>query len=178
MHPTLLPQGRGRAAIPWAIIKGLDETGVTLFQLDEGVDTGPIVAQERLPLSPAETATTLYQRVADAHQSLIHRVWWDLVEDRLAPVPQDDAQATYWEGRTPDDGRITSAMSVEEAERLVRATTHPYPGAFYEAGDKILRIWRGEIGDSASAPPQAYSLPLRDGIYHALDYEIEAAEGG
>jgi methionyl-tRNA formyltransferase len=177
MHPTLLPQGRGRAAIPWAIIKGLDETGVTLFQLDEGVDTGPIVAQERLPLSPAETATTLYQRVADAHQSLIHRVWWDLVEDRLAPVPQDDSQATYWEGRTPDDGRITSAMSIEEAERLVRATTHPYPGAFYEADGKIVRIWRGEIGDSASAPPQAYSLPLRDGIYHALDYEIEAAEG-
>jgi methionyl-tRNA formyltransferase len=170
MHPTLLPQGRGRAAIPWAILKGLDETGVTLFQLDEGVDTGPIVAQERIPLSPAETATTLYERVAQAHRSLIHRAWRGLAEDRLAPRPQDDSQATLWEGRSPEDGRITSAMSVEEADRLVRAATHPYPGAFWEDGNKIVRIWRGDMSaDSASS----YAVRLRDGAYHALDYEIE-----
>ena len=70
MHPTLLPVGRGRAAVPWAILKGLDRTGVTLFKLDEGVDTGDIIGQEMIALSETVTATELYERVNQAHISL------------------------------------------------------------------------------------------------------------
>jgi methionyl-tRNA formyltransferase len=175
MHPTLLPQGRGRAAIPWAILKGLPETGVTLFQLDEGVDTGPILAQERLPIAPDETATTLYARVAEAHRRLMRRVWPDLAGGRIAPIPQDESRASVWPGRTPEDGRITPAMAVAEVDRLVRATTRPYPGAFWEDGGGVVRIWAGTIGDPAGPPPAgALRLPLRDGVYEALDHEREA----
>lgn len=70
IHPTLLPTGRGRAAIPWAILKSLDKTGVTLFKLDTGVDTGPIADQYTIPLTSQTTATELYQLVDDAHMEL------------------------------------------------------------------------------------------------------------
>ena len=74
MHPTLLPIGRGRAAIPWAILKGLDETGVTLFKIDEGIDTGPIASQIRISLNDRISATELYKLVEDAHVLLIKEV--------------------------------------------------------------------------------------------------------
>lgn len=178
MHPTLLPQGRGRASIPWAIIKNLPETGVTLFQLDEGVDTGPILAQERLPLAPDETATRLYERVAKAHQTLISKIWSDLVNDQIQPIPQDPSVASVWPARTPADGQIHPSMTVEEADRLVRATTHPYPGAFWqEDQDKIIRIWRGQIGELSQQPPEnIWQLSLSNGIFNALDYEIESPQ--
>lgn len=179
MHPTLLPEGRGRAAIPWAILKGLSETGVTLFQLDEGVDTGPIVSQERIPLAPNETATTLYRRVADAHQALIRRVWTDLAANRLVPRPQDSSRATEWPGRTPTDGRIRAEMTAGHVDRLVRATTHPYPGAFWEEGDQIIRVWSGRIGVPSETPmPGVIRLILSDGVYDAVDYKIEAPMSG
>lgn len=172
MHPTLLPVGRGRAPIPWAILKGLDETGVTLFQLDEGVDTGPIVAQERLPIRPDETATTLYERVQQAHQSLLAKVWDDLVNDGIELTTQDESRATVWPGRTPADGEISADMALEEVDRLVRATTRPYPGAFFDhpAGFR-LHIWAGRPwpSDGSGSGPV---IKLSDGTYEAVDYSV------
>ncbi|HKE57211.1 MAG TPA: formyltransferase family protein [Pyrinomonadaceae bacterium] len=176
MHPTLLPTGRGRAAIPWAIIRDLSETGVTLFQLDEGVDTGPIIAQQRLPLASDETATTLYERVTDAHASLIGRVWPDLMSDRVQAVPQQEEHASVWEGRKPADGRLSAAMSVAEVERLVRATTRPYPGAFWQDNGTLLRVWQGRVGDPAAPPePGVRRLYFSDGAYDVLHYDLEPA---
>lgn len=173
IHPTLLPEGRGRAPIPWAIIKGLKQTGVTLFKLDAGVDTGAILAQEILPIAADETATTLYKRVDEAHRILIHRVWNDLVNDKLKPILQDESKATIWQGRKPEDGHITAEMTVEETERLVRGVTHPYPGAFWEVNGKVVKIWRGKIGNQQETPTEnVMRLQLRDGVYDALDFEI------
>jgi methionyl-tRNA formyltransferase len=179
MHPTLLPQGRGRAAIPWAIIKGLDKTGVTMFQLDEGVDTGPIVAQEVLPIAPDETATSLYHRVNEAHRKLMRRVWPDLVADRLVFQQQDESQATEWTGRTPEDGGIIQAMDCVSVDRLVRATTHPYPGAFLDYEGTRYRIWCGRAHpglslDAAFRIDDAQGrlwISLHDGCYEATEWE-------
>jgi len=176
MHPTLLPVGRGQAAIPWAILRSLKETGVTLFQLDEGVDTGPIIAQERLPLAANETATTLYQRVADAHRTLIRRVWPELEAGRVQAIPQEEQHASVWEGRKPADGEIRSTMSVSEVERLVRATTKPYPGAFCVNGDTVIRIWQGKVSTSQQpVEPGSRRLHFADGSYDALHYDVEPA---
>ena len=173
-HPTLLPVGRGRAAVPWAILKRLPETGVTLFQLDSGVDTGPILAQETIPMSPRETATELYRKVADAHRALMRRLWPALMSDTLAPRPQDDSLATVWPGRTPEDGRLSPAMTVMEAEVLVRATTRPYPGAFLDLPAGRLRIWSGEVADDRHAPrPGARRLEFADGRYDAHEHALE-----
>jgi len=130
-HPTLLPEGRGRAAIPWAIIKGLEQTGVTFFKMDQGVDTGEILAQEIIPIEERETATTLYKKVDVAHVSLFLDTLPKLISGNYSLQKQDDSKATYWEGRTPADGEITPDMTTEDIDRLIRASTDPYPGAFY-----------------------------------------------
>ncbi len=168
-HPTLLPQGRGRAAIPWAIIKGLSKTGVTFFKMDEGVDTGPILGQYEIPLEADETAASLYGRVNTAHEQLIEKIWDDLKYDRIEPIVQDESQATYWEGRTPADGLLTERMSASEADRLVRATTRPYPGAFIEHEGMQTTIWSGRIGEHIGG---AFILEFNDGPYTVLDYEL------
>jgi methionyl-tRNA formyltransferase len=91
--------------------------------------------------------------------------------------PQDERGATFWEGRTPEDGRLMPAMSVVEVDRLVRAATRPYPGAFLDTGEGRLRIWAGEPAAGASAGG-GLRLPFADGDFIALDYEREERPGG
>lgn len=178
MHPTLLPVGRGRAAVPWAILRGLPETGVTAFQLAPGVDTGPILGQERIPMEPRETATTLYAKVGRAHEALMASLWDALVEDRVVGVPQDESNATYWPGRTPDDGRILPTMSVEEVDRLVRATTRPYPGAFVPLTSGVQRIWAGRPAlesDLHGDGSKELVIECADGAFIATEFATESA---
>ena len=169
-HPTLLPVGRGRASIPWAIIKGLDKTGVTLFKLDTGVDTGPVCAQVEIPLNAKETATSLYKKVNDAHIELIELAMQGLANNTLEMVIQDEEQATIWDGRTPADGLLTESMRVEEVDRLVRATTKPYPGAFIDKGDSKLIIWDGTLASNVAAP-DSLTIEFADGPYTATQWE-------
>jgi len=174
MHPTLLPQGRGRASVPWAIIKALDETGVTLFQLDRGIDTGPILGQERILVTPGETATTLYAKVIDAHLSLMRHVWIPLTEDLLDPRKQDESASSEWPGRLPSDGEISRTMSVSEVDRLVRATTRPYPGAFVATEVGLITIWKGMPKATSTHPPDCIAIELADGTFLATHYEVRA----
>lgn len=171
IHPTLLPEGRGRAPIPWAIIKGLTQTGVTLFKLDEGVDTGDIVAQERLEIALDETATNLYARVNEAHRTVIRNVWPKLVSDEVELTRQDESKATVWEGRKPEDGRLLDSMTVAEAGRLVRATTHPYPGAFIDRNGRRYRIWRSEAVDGSGGDSPVFQFA--DGYLRAILWDEE-----
>jgi methionyl-tRNA formyltransferase len=179
VHPTLLPVGRGRAAIPWAILKGITHTGVTMFRLDEGVDTGDIIAQEILPIAPTETATTLYERVRVAHEVLIANVWPNLMAGKVSLTPQRAEDASEWPARTPEDGRFTSQNDCLSADYLVRATTHPYPGAFFDDEDTRWRIWAGRAVKGAR-PPEAprienasLHLPLADGVFIATEWNRE-----
>jgi methionyl-tRNA formyltransferase len=167
MHPTLLPIGRGRAAIPWAILKGLRQTGVTMFKLDEGVDTGDIIGQGIIDIDEGTTATELYEKVEDMHVTLISRYWKDIINDKITLTKQDESKATVWPKRRPKDGEIFSSMTMEEADRLVRAVTHPYPGAFYTDGDKIIRIW------SAKTDACTGKIKLKDGYLTPVEYEVD-----
>jgi methionyl-tRNA formyltransferase len=169
MHPTLLPEGRGRASIPWAILKNLDQTGVTLFKLDDGVDTGPIGAQVEIPIQHAETASSLYLKIAQGHRTLIRQNWASIVAGTIGFSPQDENRATFWAARRPEDGRLSPTMTLGEADRLVRAVTVPYPGARWtdEAGVEWV-VWSGHAG--ATGRP-GLSIPLRDGTYVADVFE-------
>jgi methionyl-tRNA formyltransferase len=173
MHPTLLPVGRGRASIPWAILKGLSQTGVSLFRLAEGVDTGPVLAQQVIDIDSKETAGTLYDRVIDAHLSLLRGVWPQLEDGSVKERHQDDSKATDWPGRRPGDGEILlQSMSVEEVDRLVRAATRPYPGAFVRQRDgSTLRIWSGAPSTGA---PDGLELQLADGCYAVDSCDVES----
>ncbi|AKE52337.1 formyltransferase family protein [Kangiella geojedonensis] len=169
IHPTLLPQGRGRAAIPWAILKGLDETGVTLFKLDEGVDTGPIVEQISIEMDRKMCATRLYEKVNQAHVELIKKVIPDLLRDNVEMLAQDDTLASEWPGRSPEDGQINLNGSVVDAERLIRAVTHPYPGAFYynNKGQKVI-VWEAEISNECKSG----DLEFNDGFLTIIKSDV------
>ena len=170
-HPTLLPQGRGRASIPWAILKGLEYTGVTLFKLDKGVDTGPIVGQHRIRLTHDESATSLYTKVSKAHQSLVVEYWPRIKENKVKLFRQDSNLATYWPARRPNDGLIDPSMSAAEIDLLVRATTRPYPGAYYQDTQYRVTIWRGNLKKPSEAD-SFFTIHCSDGNYYATDYEI------
>lgn len=181
MHPTLLPEGRGRAAIPWAILKGLKQTGVTLFKLDEGVDTGPIIAQEVIGIEERDTAMTLYEKVISAHKSLIRSVWPMLVNDKVVATPQRNELASYWPERKPEDGRILPEMTVEQVDRLVRAVTRPYPGAFIILNGEKYVIWSGIPRWNTAKNAESFIdnkghlwLKTIDGYFEAFDWEKEA----
>lgn len=172
IHPTLLPIGRGRATIPWAILKQLDKTGVTMFKLDEGVDTGPLLEQLEIPLTGDTDAGKLYRTVNNAHIKLITHVYPKLMTNAIVLREQDDAAATVWPARTPDDGEIDLAGSAYDAERMIRAVTRPYPGAFFRdsKGRKII-IWAAKIIESR---PRCDFLRFTDGYLAITDKELVA----
>jgi methionyl-tRNA formyltransferase len=168
MHPTLLPTG---------ILLQLPQTGVTLFKLDGGVDTGPVLAQQTLPLGPRESASTLYQRVNDAHRALILEHWGRIASGQVHLRAQDPAQATTWPGRTPEQGRLEASMTVAEADRLVRAVTRPYPGAFIDVDGRRLRVWSADPAAGPTTGQDASGnvlLRFADGFLRVVDADWEA----
>jgi methionyl-tRNA formyltransferase len=143
MHPTLLPRHRGRAPIPWAILSGLARTGVTLFEIvDATADSGVIVGQTVVEITPDETATTLFERIADAHVELV-RECVPMLLARTAPRrPQDTTRTSSWPKRTPADGIIDWETRAPYLDDWVRAQTRPYPGAFTYLGDEKVVVWK------------------------------------
>ena len=142
MHPTLLPRHRGRAPIPWAILTGLAKTGVTLFEIvDATADSGPIVGQLEIAIAGNETATTLFEKAADAHVELIRTCLPQLIAGTAPRLPQDPRRASAWPRRTPGDGIIDWETRGRYLDDWVRAQTRPYPGAFTYVGDEKLVVW-------------------------------------
>ncbi len=176
MHPTLLPEGRGRAAIPWAILKNLDKTGVTLFRMDEGVDTGPIAFQVEIPIDSTTDATTLYKYVDLAHIQIIHEVIPKILSGELTLREQDNTRATVWPGRKPEEGEIDLAGSVYDAHRLIRAVTRPYPGAFFFQDKVKIVVWSSKVlavGElDKGFGNKTKCLQFKDGILLLQDYQI------
>ena len=178
MHPTLLPEGRGRASIPWAIIKGLPETGVSMFKLDDGMDTGPLLAQARVPIASDETSTSLYGKVEDAHRLLIRETFHAVDSGSPTLNEQDHSRATEWPGRRPEDGELDlKVLTATEVGRHVRALTHPYPGAFVPLPDgRLMRIWAGREAARDDSPTSGVMLAAAaDTTYLATDITYEPA---
>lgn len=150
MHPTALPQGRGRAPIPWTLIKGLDKTGVTLFYLVEEADAGDIVAQQPIAVSMRDDATSLYGKVAEAHAAILLRAVPRLLAGEAERHPQGEGD--YWPKRRPEDGVIDWSSNVEDLYNWVRALTHPYPGAFTFVGGRRLVVWSADMLRLATSP--------------------------
>ena len=160
MHPTLLPQGRGRAPIPWAIIFGLKETGVTWFYADPGVDTGDILAQQPVPVLGHDTASTLGARTDEVAAQLLCKSLSLLAAGTAPRVKQDEMAATTWPRRRPEDGIIDWSRDAGALCNWVRALTHPYPGAFTFCNDRKLFVWTAEraILPLTGAPGEVLSV--------------------
>jgi methionyl-tRNA formyltransferase len=172
-HPSLLPAFRGGTAIPWQIILGATESGVTVFQPDAGVDTGPIVVQKGgVPIGPEDTAASLYfdhlyPLGLDAMAEAVAAV----ADGSARPRPQTEAGASFQPRLDDEAARIDWSRPAEEVDRLVRGCD-PQPGAWALRGDEPVRLYGGGLRpDGDEAPPG--TVVAADG-----DALVVAAAGG
>lgn len=160
IHPTLLPTGRGRAPIPWSIIKKLKYTGVTLFLLKKNADAGNIIDQLKIKITKNETATSLYKKIVILHKKIIRKNITKIKNNNFKEKKQHISKGSYWQKRNPEDGEIFQSFTTEKAYRYIRALTHPYPGAFIRLGSNKLIIWNAAI--SNNRPKRDY-IKMKDG---------------
>jgi methionyl-tRNA formyltransferase len=153
MHGSLLPHYRGRAPVNWVLVNGETETGVTLHYMVRRADAGDIVGQRRVPIAFEDTAHTLYAKIVDAARATLHEAW-PLLRDGCAPRrPQDLASGSYVGRRRPEDGRIDWSWPALRCYNLIRAVTHPYPGAFTSLdGRKLFIWWATPVAEMAVGP--------------------------
>jgi len=170
LHGSLLPKYRGRVPTNWAIINGETETGVTLHCMTPGIDDGDIVAQQSLPIDINDTAQSLSNKQVDAARGMLDQCLPLIKDGSEKHIPQKDDVATYFGGRTAEDGVIDWSQSAAKVHNLVRAVTKPYPGAFTFAGQRKLTIWEVEVLDTVS--------DARPGTILSVEpFEIACGEG-
>jgi methionyl-tRNA formyltransferase len=143
LHPSTLPKYRGRSPLNWVLVHGEAETGVSLHYMVEKPDRGDIVAQRRFPIGEDDTALSLHRRATDEARALFREIYPSLRDGRAPRMPQDQSQASYYGGRTPEDGKIDWRWPARKIYDLLRAVTHPYPGAFTMHTGHRLFVWWG-----------------------------------
>ncbi len=148
-HASLLPKYRGRAPVNWAIINGESETGNTMIFLDDGVDTGDIIEQRRIPITPEDDCRTLYEKVSDSAVEMLLQHLPALKAGTAPRRRQDHSRATVMPRRRPEDGLIDWSAGARRLYDWVRALTHPYPGAFTFAGRAKIYIWRAMVAEES-----------------------------
>ncbi|HUI46860.1 MAG TPA: formyltransferase [Nitrospirota bacterium] len=182
MHGSLLPKYRGRVPINWAILHGEKETGVTLHHMVKRADAGDIVDQEVVPIGHDETAREVFAKCVKAARLVLERQLDALTTGTAPRREQNESQATYFGGRTPEDGRIDWTQSAEKIYNLIRAVTQPYPGAFTDVGGKRMIIWwAAPLPGGNGVPGEVLSLePLRvttgNGVLDIVNWEWEDDE--
>lgn len=181
-HPTPLPKMRGRAANVWQVLLGVHETKCSLFFIDEGTDSGDILGQEEYVIEDTDYACDVERKINEALFTLSKRVLCQILDGSIHPVKQNEEEATYLLKRSPEDGIINWNLPINEIHRLIRAVSHPYPGAFgmYDGKHKIV-IWKAEIeenkkfigmnGQIAEIGENYIDIVCRDGLLHITDYE-------
>ena len=145
LHPAPLPKYRGRAVVVWQMIMGESESALTVFKLGDGVDDGDIIEQVPYQIMATDYASDVHQRIRVAIQQAARSSIRKIFTDKVVFQKQDERKASYLLIRRPEDGKINWDKSVSDVFNLIRATSHPYPGAFtcYK-GEKII-IWKAKV---------------------------------
>ncbi len=149
IHGSLLPAYRGRAPINWAVLHGEPRLGMTLHRMVKDPDAGAIVDQEGIDIGPRDTAEQAFRKVLPCARTLLSRQIEALLAGTAKETPQDEAKATYFGGRGPEDGRILWGQTSAQIFNLIRAVTDPYPGAFCEFDSARLMVWWAEPASPA-----------------------------
>ena len=156
VHTSLLPKYRGAAPIQWAILDGESSTGVTLMKMDEGLDTGGILAQEETPIHPHDNSQTLHDRLGKMGAALLVKTIPDYVAGRLDPQPQPEKGVSHAPKIRKQDGRIDWTQSARAVWNRVRGLV-PWPGAFTllstQPQPSLLKIWEAETISGPSGQP-------------------------
>jgi len=181
-HPAPLPKFRGRAPLAWQIILGVHKTKCSLFFIDEGVDSGDIIGQEDFVIEDTDYAKDVHIKCREAFRILLKRVLPQMLNSSLEPVKQNEDEATYLLKRTPEDGMINWNEPVKIIQRLIRAVSTPYPGAFsyYDGKYKVI-FWKADIlenikyigipGQIARKTDKYFDIVCIDGLLRVYDYE-------
>jgi len=141
IHASLLPKYRGGAPLVWALLNGESESGVTLFRLDEGVDTGLVIAQEKFSINDEDTIADLLKRTTEATLKVCDKTLPGLdLQNELTYRSQAGTISSYPQ-RSPLDGKIPNVMKSKDLRNFIRAQTRPYPGAYLEKNSLKLYIW-------------------------------------
>lgn len=163
VHASLLPRHRGASPIAAAILSGDAEAGVSIMLLDAGMDSGPVLAREAIPVDTQATRGALEGQLAELGASLLVRTLPEWLSGRIAPVPQDAALATYTRPLTRDDGRIDWTQPAVYIERLCRAMD-PWPCAHTLWQGKLLRVLRGAVTDTVAGAAPGTVLATPGGV--------------
>ncbi len=147
IHASLLPRWRGAAPIQAAVLAGDPQTGVTIMQMDAGLDTGPMLLREAVPIGPTTTSAELHDVLAAMGGRLVLRA----LEEEPVPIAQPVEGVTYAPKLTREAGRIDWAQDAVRIERQVRAFD-PWPGAFTTLGGAVLKVLRAEIAEGSGRP--------------------------
>ena len=139
VHPSLLPRFRGASPVAAVILAGDELTGVSLMLMDSGLDTGPILAQEQVSISPQDTTGSLTAKLSQIAAQLLPEILRRWTRGEITPKPQDEAEATYSVPITKEEGEINWHLSAVEIWRRVRAF-QPWPGSYTRWGGKRLEI--------------------------------------
>lgn len=182
LHGSLLPRYRGRAPINWVLVNGETETGVTLHHMTPKPDDGDIIARRRVAIDHDDTALTLNSKLVEVGKSLMLETLPLIRDGKAARIPQDASQSSCFGRRTPADGEIDWTRSAREIRNLVRAVTHPYPGAFSKLAGRKFMFWKvTEVAGRSGVTPGAIldrdPLTIACGS-GALRIESAQAEGG
>lgn len=167
VHPSLLPRFRGPSPIPSAILAGDKESGASIMRMDEGVDTGPVLKKQSLPILAEDTTETLTHKLAELGGSLLLQVLPDLFEGKIKPLPQDpplQAEAAYSKMIKKEDGEISwQSDTAGEIWLRIRAF-YPWPGCYTRWNGKLLKILKAEPLDFQEAPGKVVEMSLQEGV--------------
>lgn len=162
VHASLLPRWRGASPIQHAILAGDAQSGISLMQMDEGLDTGPVYIAEAITLDARETAESLHDRLAALGGQMVRRHLPAILDGTLEAAPQDEALATYAPLIKKEDGRLDWRESAAQLDRRVRAMT-PWPGAFSEWQGRRLKVLAAQPWRETPAALEPGEVALHDG---------------
>jgi len=162
IHASLLPKYRGAAPIQWAVINGEEKSGVTIMQMDEGIDTGDILLQREVVLTPEETGGSLFDRLAECGAELITEALSGIGAGTITARPQDENAATHVGMLKKEDGRIDWQKSAAAIERKIRGMD-PWPSAYSRLDGKLCKFYRAEVSHDAGTPGEVLSVE-KDGF--------------
>ena len=186
VHASLLPKYRGAAPVQWAILNDERETGVTIMKMDEGLDTGDLLASQSTPITPADNAQTLQDRLAMIGARLLVKTVPEYVAGEIVPRKQPQTGASYARKITKEDGRLDWTEPARSLWNRVRALV-PWPGThtFLSGEPKplLLKIWQVEVADGISGLPGEVLESSGNGIVvacgqQALRIDVLQREGG
>lgn len=149
VHGSLLPLYRGAAPIQWAVLDGQKESGVSIMQLDEGMDTGPVLLSRALVLAADETAGSLYARLAPLGAEALIEALELVCSGRAELTPQDHVRATHARMLTKQDGQVAFDQPADRVDCWIRGMD-PWPGAFTRLDDNVVKLYRSSVGPQSA----------------------------